>query len=235
MKKVILFFLVPFISVFVSAQVIDSPKSPLDAFFGNWFSDQSGWVLGVYDSVVIADNRIYTCEQMCKRKKEVELALRDRQGGQATTIRLKAGKNGTCRLVQDGKRRELTRSARPAEVISDNGYRTFFHADTATLQGIIDGYNPRLGFNTGMIYLRDIVTGEEDSPRSVYDKFVDEHLRGEACYYLSGKEFNYLRQLFQFNAVPHYEVVEKDGTISRVRLDSNSLRDYLNDRFPLEE
>ena len=140
--------------------------APLKDFQGNWFSDREGWTLGVYDSVVIADNRIYTPMQVRKRKKGVELTLRNKQSGETTTLQLKAGKNGTCRLVQDGKRRELTRNARPAEVMADNGYSQFFRADTATLQGIIDGYDPRLGFTTGLIYLSDLLT-DEDFPTVV--------------------------------------------------------------------
>lgn len=140
--------------------------APLKDFQGNWFSDCDGWALGVYDSVVIADNRIYTPMQVRRHKKGVELTLRDRQSGETTTLQLSARKNGICRLVQDGKRRELTREARPAEVVADNGYSQFFHADTATLQGIIDGYDPRLGFETGLIYVKDAVTGE-DTPTVV--------------------------------------------------------------------
>ena len=140
--------------------------SPLEAFRGNWFCDTSGWTLGVYDSVVIADNRIYICEQIRQRKKGVELTLRDKQGGETTTLKLKAGKNGSCRLVQNGKRRELTRDARPAEVVADNGYDQFFRAETATLQGIINGYDPRLGFTTGLIYLANLLT-DEDFPTVV--------------------------------------------------------------------
>jgi len=31
-------------------------------------------------------------------------------------------------------------------------------------------------------------------------------------------EFNYLRQLFRFNGIPHYELVLKDGSISKEEL-----------------
>lgn len=140
--------------------------APLKGYQGNWFSDREGWTLGVYDSAVIADNRIYTPMKVRDRRKGVELTLRDRQSGETTTLQLNVRKNGTLRMMKDGKRRELTRDARPAEVIADNGYDQFFRADTATLQGFINGYDPRLGFTTGLIYLADLLT-DEDYPTVV--------------------------------------------------------------------
>lgn len=177
MKKSILFLLVLMASITASAQMIDNPKfkaraasvmdiAPLKDFQGNWFNDCGGWALGVYDSVVIADNRIYTPMQVREHRKGVELTLRDKQSGETANLQLKMGKSGTCRLVQDGKRRELTRNARQAEVAADNGYEQFFRTDTATLQGFIDGYDPRLGFETGLVYLKNLLT-DEDFPTLV--------------------------------------------------------------------
>ena len=159
MKRFTLLILMHLASALASAQ--ETSASFLETFRGNWFCDRSGWALGVYDSVVIADNRIYTCEQMRKYRKGVELTLRDKQSGESTTLRLKAGKNGTYLLEQNRKRRELTRDARQAEVPADNGFGQFFRTDTATLQGFIDGYAPDLGFETGMIYLRNHIENEE--------------------------------------------------------------------------
>ena len=165
MKKSVLFFLLLlFTSALASAQ--ETPASLLEVFRGNWFADRIGWALGVYDSVVIANNRIYTCEQMRRHKKGVDLTLRDKQNGRTQAMRLNIGKNGTCRMVQDGKRLNLTRDARQAEVIADKGYGQFFRTDTATLQGIINGYPHESGFDTGMIYLHNSVA-DENSPMVV--------------------------------------------------------------------
>lgn len=160
MKKSVLFFiLLLFTSTLASAQETSAPL--LEAFRGNWFADRIGWALGVYDSVVIANNRIYTCEQVRRQKKGVELTLRDKQSGRTQVMRLNTRKNGTCRMIQDDEVCEMTRDAQPAAVLADNGYDPFFRADTATLQGFINGYTPDLGFESGMIYLRNPVTGEE--------------------------------------------------------------------------
>lgn len=164
MKKSILFFLLLFTSALASAQ--DTPAPLLEAFRGNWFADRIGWALGVYDSVVIANNRIYTCEHVRRHKKGVELTLRDKQSGQSQAMRLSTRKNGICRMIQDDEVCEMTREERPAAVPADNGYEQFFRADTATLQGIINGYPHGSGFDTGMIYLHNSVT-DEDSPMVV--------------------------------------------------------------------
>ena len=78
------------------------------------------------------------------------------------------------------------------------------------------------------------ITGQKDSPEKAYKKYVEKNLKGEACYYVSETEFNYLRQLFQFNAIPHYELVEKDGSISKEGLSSHSIRKYLDNHFEVK-
>ena len=75
------------------------------------------------------------------------------------------------------------------------------------------------------------ITSQKDSPEKDYKKYIEKNLKGEACYYVSEAEFNYLRQLFQFNGIPHYELVEKDGSISKERLSSYNIRKYLDNHF----
>ena len=40
-----------------------------------------------------------------------------------------------------------------------------------------------------------------------------------------------MRQLFQFNGIPHYVVVEKDGSISTEEVGTHNLADFLIRRF----
>ena len=61
--------------------------------------------------------------------------------------------------------------------------------------------------------------------------YVEKHLKGEACYRLSDTEYKYMRQLFQFNGIPHYVVVEKDGSISTEKVSAHNLADFLKRRF----
>ena len=79
------------------------------------------------------------------------------------------------------------------------------------------------------------ITGERESPAGAYKQYVEKHLKGEASYYVTGTEYNYLRQLFHFNGIPHYELVEKDGSISNEKLSSYSIGQYLKKRFGTSE
>lgn len=166
MKKSILSLLVLLVSALASAEANSNLIVQVDAesaaktFRGNWFCDQSGWVLGVYDSVVVANNRIYSLEQVRERKRGVELTLRDKQSGQPQVMLLTTRKDGSCRLVWEDEVCEITHNARQTKVVADSGYEQFFRADTATLQGFINGYDRSLGFETGIIYLKDLVADE---------------------------------------------------------------------------
>ena len=58
-------------------------SSPLATIKGNWFkTDGSGsWEYGVYDSISILNNRIYTNENIRKKGKRIEMTLKDRESG----------------------------------------------------------------------------------------------------------------------------------------------------------
>jgi thiol-disulfide isomerase/thioredoxin len=56
------------------------------------------------------------------------------------------------------------------------------------------------------------VTSDRESPQDRYDKFVGEQELINT-YRLLSDEYNYLRQLFKFNGIPHYIMVDKEGRI----------------------
>jgi thiol-disulfide isomerase/thioredoxin len=63
------------------------------------------------------------------------------------------------------------------------------------------------------------ITDERSSPETTYNKFVEEQgLKN--TFRLSKDDYNYLRQLFKFNGIPRYVVIDKDGNV-------------LNDDFPM--
>ena len=79
------------------------------------------------------------------------------------------------------------------------------------------------------------ITSEKESPLTTYNQYVDKNLTGEASYRVSETEFNYLRQLFRFNGIPHYELIEKDGSVSQEGVESYNLDSYLKIRFKKTE
>lgn len=75
------------------------------------------------------------------------------------------------------------------------------------------------------------ITDERSSPKGTYDAYVAKNLEGEVSYRISDSEFKYLRELFKFNGIPHYELVEKDGSISKENVSARCIGTYLEKRF----
>lgn len=63
------------------------------------------------------------------------------------------------------------------------------------------------------------ITSAKESPLERYNAFVKEQ-ELEHTFRLSSDEFQYLRQLFKFNGIPHYVLISKEGLV-------------LNDDFPM--
>lgn len=142
-----------------------SRPSPMAAIKGNWFkTDGSGtWAYGIYDSICILNNRIYTPESIRKRGKQVETTVRDRQTGQRLTLTFAPQKDGTCKIHSEGSQEAVYSKERTpvTQVAAEDDFQQFFRPDSACLQGYIDGYDPRLGFDTGLIYLSNELTRED--------------------------------------------------------------------------
>lgn len=98
-------------------------------------------------------------------------------------------------------------------------------------QGIEATANLRAKYKNHPEFQFIYITGEGDSPKNAYNQYVEKHLKGEASYYVSDTEFNYLRQLFKFNGIPHYELIEKDGSVSTKNISAWELSDFLEERF----
>lgn len=75
------------------------------------------------------------------------------------------------------------------------------------------------------------ITSDKESPKESYNAYVKENLEGEASYSVSETEYNYLRQLFKFNGIPHYVLIEKDGSVAVEAPESEELNNYLKKRF----
>ncbi|TKG96623.1 TlpA family protein disulfide reductase [Puteibacter caeruleilacunae] len=56
------------------------------------------------------------------------------------------------------------------------------------------------------------ITDEGGSPKGAYNKFVEEQGLKNS-YRLTKDEYNYLRQLFHFNGIPRYVVIDKEGKV----------------------
>ncbi len=57
------------------------------------------------------------------------------------------------------------------------------------------------------------ITGKDESPETAYNKYVDKYLNGEESHRLDQSDFNRLRDLFNFNGIPRYILIDRDGTV----------------------
>ena len=150
----------------ISLVPVPKDKQPLKSVEGNWFADdaQGRWTYGIYDSLVIANNRLYDLKAFRKKGKRLILAAQSRTDGSSVTLQLTPRKDGSCLIALDGgeaQRYVRTRPDTPA-VEADNGYGDdFFRSDSVCLQGYLDGYDPRLGFDSGILYLEDEITRQD--------------------------------------------------------------------------
>lgn len=160
--------------------------SPLANVRGNWFKTDatSAWEYGIYDSITIMNNRIYANENIQKKGKRLVMTVRDKQDGTSSTLVLTPQKDGNCKIQINGAgESSYTKKRADIQTIApDAGYQQFFRRDTAYLQGYIDGYDPRLGFDTGLIYLSNEIIGDDyptvaqiDKDGSFTCKFVIDH------------------------------------------------------------
>ena len=49
-------------------------------------------------------------------------------------------------------------------------------------------------------------------------KYVEENLKDEDCYRIPASDYHYLRELFRFNGIPHYETLNREGRVLRESL-----------------
>ena len=153
--------------------VSTAPKRPsaLKQVEGNWFADdaQGRWTYGIHDSLVIMNNRLYHLTNCRKKGKRIVLTARSRTDGSTATLQLTPRKDGSCLIAPEaGEARRYVR-VRPeaAAAEADNGYgEDFFHCDSVCLQGYLDGYDPRLDFDCGILYLENVIT-QQDYPTVV--------------------------------------------------------------------
>ena len=71
------------------------------------------------------------------------------------------------------------------------------------------------------------ITGDKSTPPQVYEEYVSKNLAGETSYLIPEAERILLWTLFNFNAIPHNELVDPDGRIVRGILPRLEYPDFL--------
>ena len=147
----------------ISLEEADATSRREDAFRGNWLLDgrYKQWVLGVYDSVAVYDNRLWKLTQLKAGKKSCRVHLVSGDDEKKLTLRLLG--DGRCR-INNGEETLLC-SREGSSVRNYGGIDDTSDAlqpgDTVCVQGYIDGYDRRLDYATGIFYLDNEYTGED--------------------------------------------------------------------------
>ena len=140
-------------------------KNSTGAIRGNWYrADISNrWEYGIYDSISIIHNRIFVNESIRKKGKSIEVIAKSKEGGATANLLLTPQKDGKYLINLNGAfefmytKQHNTSSA----VAAEPDFKDFFRKDTAYIQGFIDGYDLRLGLETGLIYSDNTLTRED--------------------------------------------------------------------------
>ena len=139
--------------------------TPLETIKGNWYKADvtNQWEYGIYDSISIIQNRIFTNKSIRKKGKSIEICVKDKQQGFESTLLLTPQKDGNCLIKTNGVNEYLytKQKSKHKAIAADPDFKDFFRQDTAFFQGYIEGYDPRLGFETGLVYLDNILTRED--------------------------------------------------------------------------
>lgn len=148
--------------------LVNTPKkkaTPLETIKGNWYKADitNQWEYGIYDSISIVQNRIFINKSIRKKGKSIEICIKDKQQGFEKTLMLTPQKDGNC-LIKVNEENEYLYTRQKSNqkaITAEPDFKDFFRQDTAFFQGYIEGYDPRLGFETGLVYLDNILTRED--------------------------------------------------------------------------
>ena len=142
-------------------------QASLRKIHGNWqqADAQNGWDIGIYDSLAIMDNRFWKYDLCRKQGKKLKLNLKDETGEQCL-LEITQEKDGNlCIGKNGGKANKYIRAGRPqrnyaATTAATAPQTAFFRKDTVHIRGFLDGYSPKLGFTTVLIYTDNHITNE---------------------------------------------------------------------------
>lgn len=194
---------------FISLEKKKAKALLFDRISGNWMGtdDCYEWAFGIYDSLAVVDNRFYRYESIRQKGKRMLLTLKGDRGDRME-LELTPQKDGLCRIKRDGAAARLySREAASMKAARTSGSEgPVFRRDTVCVQGYIDGYDRRLGFTNGLIYVSNDLTRED------YPMVVNLHPDGRfeckfaICYPVASAV------VFGNNSIPFY--VEPGQTVT---------------------
>ncbi|HAH24379.1 MAG TPA: hypothetical protein DCL77_11610, partial [Prolixibacteraceae bacterium] len=154
---------------------------------GNWFrSDNAQWEISLFDSVAVYKSQVWKYGKYAEKDGEGMINLK--KGSKVLTIYTKSINDSTCLFGEKrSKMKTYAHHVDESQIPADKEpYQLpVFKMDTVTYSGYIKGFSPRFPQRTGMVYVNDVLTGEQASyPLSIADngsftvKFVHTNPQG---------------------------------------------------------
>jgi thiol-disulfide isomerase/thioredoxin len=137
-----------------------------EEFYGHWFMAGVQWNLSLIDTVAVYEGQLWNYSMIGAQKRRGTIILEN--GPEKRTIHYRKGKKGNMYFGESPRHLlEYSRAAdfSGASAAADNDFfpEPLFRADTAIINGFIKGYSPRLGVRTGIVYVNNIIQGQQNS------------------------------------------------------------------------
>jgi thiol-disulfide isomerase/thioredoxin/predicted transcriptional regulator with HTH domain len=143
------------------------PSNVPQELIGNWFNNETyDWELSFFDTLAVYKKQMWNYSKVNLKDGNGSVKLKSKN--KIIELFIKNNNNDNCMIGETLK--SLKRYCNDGIVQSkmkiknDKPYQApIFKIDSATYSGSLIGYNPRFGAKTGMIYIDDIITGEQKS------------------------------------------------------------------------
>ena len=132
---------------------------------GNWFrSDNAQWEISLFDSTAVYKNQVWKCGKYTEKEGLGTISLKN--GTKSLAIYTKTINDSICMIGENpSKMIKYTHQQDESIIPADKEYYKLpvFKMDTVTYCGYIKGFSPRFPQRTGMVYVNDVLTGEQVS------------------------------------------------------------------------
>ena len=132
---------------------------------GNWYNKNSGlWEISFMDSMAVYQSQTWKYKETKLKGNNGSVTLTD--NNQQIELIVKRNKNGNCSIGKTSETlSEYTRSINLATQIKDTTTygEQIFKLDSATYCGLLKNYTPRVGIKTFIVYINNILTGDQNS------------------------------------------------------------------------
>ena len=130
---------------------------------GNWFrADNAQWEISLFDSVAVYKSQVWKYQQYSEKDETGKVGLKN--GKKTLNIYTKLIDDSTC-MIGETPAKLVRYSQQPDESVIPADEEPFslpvFKVDTAIYCGYIKGFSPRFPQRTGMVYVNDVLVGNQ--------------------------------------------------------------------------